>query len=610
MRACPAQGRLAFYKGGVVIRFQFKNKLFCAYAALIAVVVVAVIALLLVFTRSANRDLERFHQQEVLASDMQELASTFSAMDTLASQVASNTELLNFFIPLLDDGAPDNYFAAHLMDSIRASSLLATINSTDSRALRISVFNAHGDYISAGSLYETKEVVETTLADTESLAALDSLLANASSHAVVYGPHADPWSDNADVRLFSLIRPLSTSYSARTYGYISVQQSAEALYSLSLWNRDDGASYALLNAGGEDISPHGVSTLPASVLNNLPQMGETAEYTLEQDGGMTVFAARDPFSGWTLVRLLPTRLLDAPYRQVYLQIILVGSLLLAILLVVVYLLADKISRPLREFSAGIERISLDNLVSDIPLLSSSYTEELQALDRAFRAMLLKLNQSIGFEMKAYMAALQSQMNPHFLYNMLSAIAESADEDGSPRTVRMCEKLSSMLRYMADYTSEQVSLQEDIANMRDYLDLMKVRYEEHFSYVIETCDALRGQHVPRMTLQPLVENCFQHGFKNKRPPWCIHVRFACENGLWSIEVRDNGCGISAGEIENIHRKIDGYQKNLAATYSELRLGGMGLVNTILRLRLARREAIQFDIRSSEDGGTTVVIGGSL
>ena len=162
-------------------------------------------------------------------------------------------------------------------------------------------------------------------------------------------------------------------------------------------------------------------------------------------------------------------------------------MLLAILLVVVYLLADRISRPLREFSAGIERISLDNLASDIPLLSSSYTEELQALDRTFHAMLLKLNQSIGFEMKAYMAALQSQMNPHFLYNMLSAIAESADEDGSPRTVRMCEKLSSMLRYMADYSSEQVSLREDIANMRNYLDLMKVRYEELFDYDILACE---------------------------------------------------------------------------------------------------------------------------
>ena len=572
-------------------------------------VVVAVIALLLFFTRSTNRDLERFHQQEVLAGDMQELSSAFDALDTLSTQVASNTELLNFFIPLLDDGSQDNYFHTHLMDSIRASSLLTTINSTDRRALRISVFNAQGDYISAGTLYETEEDIDRTLADADSFAALERRFADG-ERVIVSGLHDDPWSDNRSVRLFSLIRPLSTAYSARNYGFISVQQSADALYSLSLWERGDGASYVLLNAEGEDVSPAGGVALPDSILSHLPAPGETAEYALDLDGGTTVFALRDAFSGWTLVRLLPTGLLDAPYRQVYLQIVLVSVLLLAILLVVVYLLADRISRPLREFSAGIERISLDNLVSDIPLLSSSYTEELQALDRAFRAMLLKLNQSIGFEMKAYMAALQSQMNPHFLYNMLSAIAESADEDGSPRTVRMCEKLSSMLRYMADYTSEQVSLQEDIANMRDYLDLMKVRYEEHFSYVIETCDALRGQHVPRMTLQPLVENCFQHGFKNKRPPWRIHVRFACENGLWSIEVRDNGCGISAGEIENIHRKIDGYQKNLAATYSELRLGGMGLVNTILRLRLARREAIQFDIRSSEDGGTTVVIGGSL
>ena len=584
--------------------------MFCAYAALIAVVVVVVIALLLAFTRSTNRDLERFHQQEVLAGDMQELFSTFDALDTLASQVASNTELLNFFIPLQDSDAPDNYFRSNLMDSIRASSLLATINSTDRRALRISVFNTHGDYISAGTLYETDAAIKSALADAQTLAALEERFADGEG-AIVSGLHADRWSDNDSVRLFSLIRPLSTSYSAKRYGFISVQQSADALYSLSLWTRGDGASYVLLNDAGEDVSPPGGVALPEAVLSALPGRGETAEYTLDVDGGgMIAFAERDSFSGWTLVRLLPASLLDAPYRQVYLQIVLVGSLLLAILLVVVYLLADRISRPLREFSAGIERINLNNLASDIPLLSSSYTEELQALDRTFRAMLLKLNQSIGFEMKAYMAALQSQMNPHFLYNMLSAIAESADEDDSPRTVRMCEKLSSMLRYMADYTSEQVSLEEDIANMRDYLDLMKVRYEEHFSYEIEACEDLRDLRVPRMTLQPLVENCFQHGFKNKRPPWRIGVRFACENGAWSIEVRDNGCGVSAGEIEGIYQKIDGYQRDLAATYSELRLGGMGLVNTILRLRLARREPIRFDIRSSQEGGTTVVIGGSL
>ena len=168
------------------------------------------IALLLFFTRSTNRDLERFHQQEVLAGDMQELSSAFDALDTLSTQVASNTELLNFFIPLLDDGSQDNYFHTHLMDSIRASSLLTTINSTDRRALRISVFNAQGDYISAGTLYETEEDIERTLADADSFAALERRFADG-ERVIVSGLHDDPWSDNRSVRLFSLIRPLSTA---------------------------------------------------------------------------------------------------------------------------------------------------------------------------------------------------------------------------------------------------------------------------------------------------------------------------------------------------------------------------------------------------------------
>ena len=131
--------------------------------------------------------------------------------------------------------APENYFRAHLMDSIRAGSLLATINSTDRRALRISVFNEHGDYISAGSLYETDEEIAATLGSSDAFAQMERQL-GAGGGVVVSGPHADYWSDNESVRLFSLIRPLSTSYSSKVYGYISVQQSADVLHSLSLWD--------------------------------------------------------------------------------------------------------------------------------------------------------------------------------------------------------------------------------------------------------------------------------------------------------------------------------------------------------------------------------------
>ena len=571
----------------------------------------AVIALLIVVISRTNRNLELYHQQKLLASDAQELLGVFNSMDTLGSQVAANMELLNFFIPLNGDGDPSNYFATHLMDSIRAGSLLATINSTDSSALRISVFNRSGDYVSTGSLYETDGVVRRTLRDGAALAALDEALSRSESRAAVLAPHADMWSDNRDIRLFTLVRPLSTSYSSKTYGYIAVQRSVDAIYRLPFWAREDGAEYALLDAAGTDVSPAGALLDLGGVASQFPESGEAATLSAKLDGrSVSVFSSGVGETGWTLVRALPTGLLDAPYSLVYTQLVLLGALLLAILLFVVYLLADRISRPLREFSAGIERINLDNLTQSAPLLSGANTEELQALDRTFRSMLLKLNQSIGFEMKAYMAALQSQMNPHFLYNMLSAIIESADEDGSARTVKMCEKLSSMLRYMADYSNDLVLLRDEIANMRDYLDLMKVRYEEHFDYEVEDCRALDQLRIPRMILQPLTENCFQHGFKNARPPWRILVRFSRDGGAWRIEVTDNGGGVTEAEIAKIHEKIDGYLENIAAKYSELRLGGMGLVNTVLRLRLSKPDPVFFEIKAAPGGGTTVVIGGSL
>ncbi|NLF27905.1 MAG: histidine kinase [Clostridiales bacterium] len=571
----------------------------------------AVIALLIVVISRTNRNLELYHQQKLLASDVQELLSVFNSMDTLGSQVAANMELLNFFIPLNGDGNPSNYFATHLMDSIRAGSLLATINSTDSSALRISVFNRSGDYVSTGSLYETEGVVGRTLQDEAALSALDDALARSPSRAAVLAPHADMWSDNADIRLFTLVRPLSTSYSSKTYGYIAVQRSVEALNRLPLWAREDGAEYALFDAAGKNVSPAGALADLNGIESQLPKSGETVAFSAKLGGrSVSVCSSGVGETGWTLVRVLPTGLLDAPYSLVYTQLVLLGALLLAILLFVVYLLADRISRPLREFSAGIEHINLDNLTQSAPMLSDANTEELQALDRTFRSMLLKLNRSIGFEMKAYMAALQSQMNPHFLYNMLSAIIESADEDGSARTVGMCEKLSSMLRYMADYSNDLVLLRDEIANMRDYLDLMKVRYEEHFDYEVEDCRALDQLRIPRMILQPLTENCFQHGFKNARPPWRILVRFSRDGGAWRIEVTDNGGGVTEAEIAKIHEKIDGYLENIAAKYSELRLGGMGLVNTVLRLRLSNSDPVFFEIKGAPGGGTTVVIGGSL
>ncbi len=586
------------------MKSKFRNKLFLAYASLTTLIVIIFTVIMLNFVMRTNRNLEIFHQQEMLNSNVKELNALFHSMDTLAAQAAVNMELMNFFIPLDNDNNPDNYFLSNLLDSIRAASILATINSTSNSALRISIFNTHGDYISSGRLYETPEKIASSLQEN----ALEAYMVQNEAH--LFGPHTDFWSDNTNIRLFTLLRPLATSLTSKNYGYIAVQNNVTTLNEFKLWDEADGVQHILLNG---DLSPvlagnNGIARILQE--NTLPE-NNTFSYMRNDIGEkVIVFASKLDLSDWTLYRILPAGQLNIPYRLVYHQLVLYACGLLAILLFIVYILADHISIPLRNFSSTIENINLDNLTQTDSFINGAASEELQTLDRTFRSVLQRLNQSIDFEMKAYLRALQSQMNPHFLYNMLSAIIESADEDNSPRTVAMCEKLSLMLRYIADYSNDYVSLQNEIDYMRYYLDLMKERYADYFNYEIYECEGLKDLRVPRITLQPLTENCFKHGFKSSRPPYFIEVTFARNGDAWSVQVRDNGGGIIQPEIDRIYHRINDSLDDLPGNYSELRLNGMGLTNTVLRLKLMQRGNIDFDISNAQGGGTIVTIGGRL
>ncbi len=589
------------------MKSDFRNKLFIVYAPLIILVfVIAMLTMAVMITRT-NRTLEIYHQQQTLDSDVREVNHIFSNMETLASQVAANMELMNFFIPLDSDPSMENYFSTHLQDYIRTGSLLATINSTENSALRISVYNTHGDYISSGTIYETNEAIRTVMT---ALSAKNKLETDAGSRILISGPHPDRWSDNSDIELFSVTRPLSTTLSSKTYGSIEIQNNVNKLTGLSFWNREPNVNHRL-NSEKEPVSA--CDSTCRSILNQLDFSSQKFPVYLRNSVGTksVIFNAKTELSDWILLRMIPQKALDEPYYPIYMQLVSFGIGLLLVLLILVYIIADRVSKPLQHFSEYIEKLSLKNLNQTNYTVSSNSSIELQILEEAFSSLLQRLNQSIALEMKAYLQALQSQMNPHFFYNTLSAIIETADEDGSQRTVVMCEKLSAMMRYISDYSSELVPFEYEVENMRNYLDLMGDRYEENFIYTIGDYSSLKGIRIPRMTLQPLTENCFQHGFTNVRPPWHVDISFERDEHEWKVKVRDNGSGVTPEQIRDINHRIEEYQKNFAESYSELRIGGLGLINTVLRLKLAQEgQSIPFEISSNPEGGTTVVIGGRI
>ncbi|MBE0600568.1 MAG: histidine kinase, partial [Firmicutes bacterium] len=170
------------------------------------------------------------------------------------------------------------------------------------------------------------------------------------------------------------------------------------------------------------------------------------------------------------------------------------------------------------------------------------------------------------------------------------------------------KLTDMMRYIADYNSDRVSFEQELQHTRNYLDLMKERYESRFTYRIAADEDTLSILVPKLIVQPLAENCFKHGFAGCRPPWHIDIRLRRLSGGWELTVQDNGAGITKSKITEIHQRIAAFVRDMSANFETLKGEGMGLINSILRLTLLQKTPPGYEIQNLPEGGTIIRIGG--
>lgn len=215
------------------------------------------------------------------------------------------------------------------------------------------------------------------------------------------------------------------------------------------------------------------------------------------------------------------------------------------------------------------------------------------------------------ELNAQMLALQAQVNPHFIHNTLSIIISLIEEGCNDKAKEVIIKLSQMIRYSSDYRDKQVSLKQEIHYIKDYMDLLKVRYEEDFSYKIIEKNNMENQIIPKYILQPLVENALQHSLKLSDYPWEIQISCYKTATSWYISIQDNGKRIEKEKVKELKAYVDQISTcDMKDLLSQLRIGGYSLINTIIRMYITYGESMIFDIFSNQQGGTTVVIGGGL
>jgi sensor histidine kinase YesM len=289
-------------------------------------------------------------------------------------------------------------------------------------------------------------------------------------------------------------------------------------------------------------------------------------------------------------------------------------------LATIFLFTNNLMRPVKALTAAAREVSEGSF--HVPSLDEKVkTEEFRILTAAFKQMAGSISSLVGElsemvdverrlkeeELKnernrlllkeAELLALQSQVNPHFIFNTLNIIAKIAYTEEADKTATIIGSLAKMLRYSLGSLKKVTTLEQEVLNLEDYIFIQKTRFAERLEYIKEIeCD-ISAVQVPCLTIQPIVENAIMHGIENREEGGYVRVRCFRQDGYAVVEIEDNGVGIPGGILENIFKKDDSRHHKGHTT-------GLGINNVKERLeKLYNRQDI-FEIRSEEERGTTV------
>lgn len=589
---------------------NFQKKILQSYLIIIVGGLVLFYTLVAVMVRESSLKTAERNQISMCIKVSQQLESFMVEMRNVGFQVMMNSRLIQDFGTFSDDKANDNYYGDHIVDHINAVSALADINGIQRIATRISVFNRYGDYVSSGVMPQSKAYADNVLRSHMDLDEIISRLVLNDGHIYVEGPHPDYWNSKVGYEMISLYCPLGNKIQDDMYGIIEIQQDFQKLVKTLLPGLDQDMAVLLFDSSGrcifnsmESICPPEYYDFYYSQASKNPdsrygfcriKVGNRAQ---EQ----YLSAGISETSGWMAVMVRNKSSIVNVIQDIQKVIIMTIFVFMVLSAYMAYRISLKMTRPINDMIVSAQSISWSNL--DMKTLEGNDENEIMALNNTFKETLKRLSKSMQLELGARLNALQSQMNPHFLYNTLSVISASADQQ--EKVERMCSRLSDMLRYSTVYEEESNStLEDEVRHTENYLELMKDRYEENLIYNIEEAGELECVKVPRVILQPIVENCFKHGFGENGFPWIIHVAVTASHGHWRIHVRNNGRPFQERDLTELNEKVEGFLKG-----EQKKISGIGLTNTIIRLRLLYEEQVEYEIYTGNDGYTYVVLKGN-
>lgn len=573
-------------------KINYQTKFLLYHAAILIFIIVGVVGYFYYLISNEYKENDKKDFQVIAEKTAEQIDSLFYEMDFVALQIAANPSIVNVF-QKIPETAEGHYFRIHPSINIEVKNLLESYNFKNDSFSRICLYNDYKDFVCTSNRAITEYGISNFFF-TDSFNSIQKYFSDSNNYIYYKYPETDVLSENDNVNqdYFSVVREIKDYYSnSLQCGYVEVQESTDRIF-------------GILDSLGTDIYVE-IRDENGNIFYQKPDQHLTEE--------KNVYKTEVKIDNTPFVACFTKKIIE--YDLFSIVLCLVVLLLIIVAIILEKNLISYLTKPLLELNRSIETVTMDNLHVDI--VDENSMDILLNLEKSFNAMLEKLNDSMQKviishtnEVKAQFFALQSQINPHFIHNMLAIISIESQMDGNRKIPYICQNLGNMLRYNSQMGDGYSTIEQECESAENYMKLMKIRYEDLFRYDIEIKDNTELVRIPKLILQPLCENCFQHGLKNVEPEWVINVVTWSEDGRWFLKVSDNGSGFTEEFLEKFKsgkEKMD--NSNVKSVLENIEIGGLCLANIYIRLKIAYEESMTFEL-FNDKRGAIVMIGGEI
>lgn len=305
------------------------------------------------------------------------------------------------------------------------------------------------------------------------------------------------------------------------------------------------------------------------------------------------------YTGWKIVSVVPISSFNMGMLPTRYFVIMVVALMMLAIILLNQLVSSSISKPIRKLDATIKKLEAGDLNIDINISGSYEIEHLAKTLRSVVSQLRQLMDDIVVEQeqkrKSELDALQSQINPHFLYNTLDSIVWMIEGERYDEAVFMVTELASLFRISLNHGKTIISIEDEIKHAQSYINIQKIRYKNKFIATFDVSSDILRCCTVNLLIQPLLENAIYHGMEYMDGDGEIQLKAYRDKDDIYIEVRDNGMGMPQEIVDQILTK---------SNHTHKKGSGVGLLNVHNRIQLRFGVEYGLSVESQPDEGTIV------